>query len=159
MAKPINALLNLADPSHCDPRHCDVEHRFQHNDFALLCSPQAEHQKSSRQGKTSSKPVNKTASFRSGTSPISIPGSMRRKWRAISKPWMPIASRSRPIFKGKLARGTANEDGGNGSRQPCDAYEAIDDLAGRLGSYAGLVHPETALIPQFQSFTAMCPSD
>src|SRR5690349_25085906 len=43
-------------------------------------------------------------------------------------------------FKGKLATGTANEDGGKWLAGAVRRYEAIDDLAGRLGSYAGLVH-------------------
>ena len=43
-------------------------------------------------------------------------------------------------YKGKLATGTANEDGGKWLAEAVRRYEAIDDLAGRLGSYAGLVH-------------------
>ena len=43
-------------------------------------------------------------------------------------------------FKGKLAEHTAREDGGKWLAEAVRRYEAIDDLAGRLGSYAGLVH-------------------
>src|SRR5437868_13228760 len=43
-------------------------------------------------------------------------------------------------YKGKLAERTAQEDGGRWLAGAVRRYEAIDDLAGRLGSYAGLVH-------------------
>jgi len=43
-------------------------------------------------------------------------------------------------YKGKLAEHTAQEDGGKWLAEAVKRYEAIDDLAGRLGSYAGLVH-------------------
>ncbi|MGQ0683294.1 M3 family oligoendopeptidase [Bradyrhizobium sp.] len=43
-------------------------------------------------------------------------------------------------YKGKLAEFTAREDGGRWLAEAVRRYEAIDDLAGRLGSYAGLVH-------------------
>src|ERR1700732_1959389 len=43
-------------------------------------------------------------------------------------------------YKGKLAEQTAREGGGKWLAEAVRRYEAIDDLAGRLGSYAGLVH-------------------
>jgi len=43
-------------------------------------------------------------------------------------------------YKGKLAEFTATEGGGRWLAEAVRRYEAIDDLAGRLGSYAGLVH-------------------
>ena len=43
-------------------------------------------------------------------------------------------------YKGRLAEHTAREDGGKWLAEAVRRYEAIDDLAGRLGSYAGLVH-------------------
>ena len=43
-------------------------------------------------------------------------------------------------YKGKLAEHVAGEDGGQWLATAVKRYEAIDDLAGRLGSYAGLVH-------------------
>src|SRR5882724_5534052 len=43
-------------------------------------------------------------------------------------------------YKGKLAERVAQEDGGQWLAEAVKRYEAIDDLAGRLGSYAGLVH-------------------
>src|SRR5271154_4261605 len=43
-------------------------------------------------------------------------------------------------YKGKLAEHTARDDGGRWLAEAVKRYEAIDDLAGRLGSYAGLVH-------------------
>jgi oligoendopeptidase F len=43
-------------------------------------------------------------------------------------------------FKGKLAEKTAGEGGGEWLAGAVKRYEAIDDLAGRLGSYASLIH-------------------
>src|ERR1043166_2204984 len=43
-------------------------------------------------------------------------------------------------YKGKLAEFTARDDGGSWLAEAVKRHEAIDDLAGRLGSYAGLVH-------------------
>src|SRR6266571_5090635 len=55
-------------------------------------------------------------------------------------------------FKGKLATGTANEDGGKWLAAAVRRYEAIDDLAGRLGSYAGLVHAGDSVDPTISKF-------
>src|SRR3989440_12750437 len=43
-------------------------------------------------------------------------------------------------YKGKLAEQTAKDGGGKWLAEAVRRYEAIDDLAGRLGSYAGLGH-------------------
>src|SRR5215831_3157182 len=43
-------------------------------------------------------------------------------------------------YRGKLAEFTARDDGGSWLAEAVKRYEAIDDLAGQLGSYAGLVH-------------------
>ncbi|MGY3121138.1 oligoendopeptidase F [Bradyrhizobium sp. S3.14.4] len=55
-------------------------------------------------------------------------------------------------YKGKLATGTANEDGGKWLAEAVRRYEAIDDLAGRLGSYAGLVHAGDSVDPTISKF-------
>jgi oligoendopeptidase F len=55
-------------------------------------------------------------------------------------------------YKGKLAAGTAGEDGGRWLAQAVRRYEAIDDLAGRLGSYAGLVHAGDSVDPAISKF-------
>ncbi|WGD51721.1 M3 family oligoendopeptidase [Bradyrhizobium sp. CB1650] len=55
-------------------------------------------------------------------------------------------------YKGKLATGTANEDGGKWLAEAVRRYEAIDDLAGRLGSYAGLVHAGDSVDPKISKF-------
>src|SRR6201995_690495 len=55
-------------------------------------------------------------------------------------------------YKGKLATGTANEDGGKWLAGAARRYEAIDDLAGRLGSYAGLVHAGDSVDPAISKF-------
>ena len=50
-------------------------------------------------------------------------------------------------YKGKLAEGLAREDGGRWLAEAVRRYEAIDDLAGRLGSYVGLVHAGDSVDP------------
>ena len=55
-------------------------------------------------------------------------------------------------YRGKLAEGTAQGDGGNWLAEAVRRYEAIDDLAGRLGSYAGLVHAGDSLDPAISKF-------
>ncbi|MDE5441901.1 M3 family oligoendopeptidase [Bradyrhizobium sp. CSA207] len=55
-------------------------------------------------------------------------------------------------YKGKLATGTANEDGGKWLAEAVRRYELIDDLAGRLGSYAGLVHAGDSVDPKISKF-------
>src|SRR3954451_24449974 len=43
-------------------------------------------------------------------------------------------------YQGKLAAQISSENGGRWLAEAVRRYEAIDDLAGRLGAYAGLVH-------------------
>ena len=47
---------------------------------------------------------------------------------------------------------TAREDGGRWLAEAVRRYEAIDDLAGRLGSYAGLVHAGDSVDPAISKF-------
>jgi oligoendopeptidase F len=55
-------------------------------------------------------------------------------------------------YKGKLAEGVARDDGGLWLAEAVTRYEAIDDLAGRLGSYAGLVHAGDSVDPAISKF-------
>ena len=55
-------------------------------------------------------------------------------------------------YKGKLADFTARDDGGSWLAEAVRRYEAIDDLAGRLGSYAGLVHAGDSVDPAISKF-------
>lgn len=55
-------------------------------------------------------------------------------------------------YKGRLATGTANENGGKWLAEAVRRYEAIDDLAGRLGSFAGLVHAGDSVDPAISKF-------
>jgi oligoendopeptidase F len=55
-------------------------------------------------------------------------------------------------YKGKLAERTAAEGGGQWLAEAVTRYEAIDDLAGRLGSYAGLVHAGDSVDPAITKF-------
>jgi oligoendopeptidase F len=55
-------------------------------------------------------------------------------------------------YKGKLAERVAGDDGGRWLAEAVKRYEAIDDLAGRLGSYAGLVHAGDSVDPDISKF-------
>jgi oligoendopeptidase F len=55
-------------------------------------------------------------------------------------------------YKGKLAERTAKERGGEWLAEAIRRYEALDDLAGRLGSYAGLVHAGDSVDPAITKF-------
>jgi oligoendopeptidase F len=55
-------------------------------------------------------------------------------------------------YKGKLAEYAAKEDGGRWLAGAVERYEAIDDLAGRLGSYAGLIHAGDSVNPAITKF-------
>src|ERR1700733_3454773 len=55
-------------------------------------------------------------------------------------------------YKGKLAAQTANEGGGKWLAEAVRRYEAIDDLAGRLASYAGLIHAGDSVDPKIPKF-------
>src|SRR5262245_46574787 len=55
-------------------------------------------------------------------------------------------------YKGRLAEFTARDDGGSWLAEAVRRYEAIDDLAGRLGSYAGLVHAGDSVDPAISKF-------
>src|ERR1700744_2701782 len=55
-------------------------------------------------------------------------------------------------YKGKLAEQTAAEGGGRWLAGAVKRYEAIDDLAGRLSSYAGLVHAGDSVDPVISKF-------
>jgi len=55
-------------------------------------------------------------------------------------------------YKGRLAEETAKPDGGVWLAEAVRRYEAIDDLAGRLGSYAGLVHAGDSVDPAISKF-------
>src|ERR1700688_1791292 len=55
-------------------------------------------------------------------------------------------------YKGKLAEKTAEQGGGVWLAGAVRRFEAIDDLAGRLGSYAGLVHAGDSVDPAISKF-------
>src|SRR3954470_8877859 len=55
-------------------------------------------------------------------------------------------------YKGRLAERTAQEGGGTWLAAAVKRYEAIDDLAGRLGSYASLVHAGDSVDPAISKF-------
>src|SRR5487761_1965058 len=55
-------------------------------------------------------------------------------------------------YKGKLAERTAAEGGGRWLAGAVRRYEAIDDLTGRLGSFAGLVHAGDSVDPAISKF-------
>src|ERR1700684_1117840 len=55
-------------------------------------------------------------------------------------------------YKGRLAERTAAEGGGLWVAGGVKRYEAIDDLAGRLSSYAGLAHAGDSVDPVISKF-------
>jgi oligoendopeptidase F len=55
-------------------------------------------------------------------------------------------------YKGQIAPQTAEEGGGKWLAEAVRRYEMIDDLAGRLGSYAGLVHAGDSVDPTISKF-------
>src|SRR6201989_1167076 len=55
-------------------------------------------------------------------------------------------------YKGRLAEEVAKDAGGAWLATAVKRYEAIDDLAGRLGSYAGLVHAGDSVDPAISKF-------
>lgn len=55
-------------------------------------------------------------------------------------------------YKGRLAEETARPGGGVWLAGAVRRYEAIDDIAGRLGSYAGLVHAGDSVDPAISKF-------
>jgi oligoendopeptidase F len=55
-------------------------------------------------------------------------------------------------YAGKLAEGVARTDGGAWLADAVKRYEEIDDLAGRLISYAGLVHAGDTADPKISKF-------
>jgi oligoendopeptidase F len=55
-------------------------------------------------------------------------------------------------YKGRLATETARPGGGAWLAAAVKRYEAIDDLAGRLGSYAGLIHAGDSVDPAISKF-------
>ncbi|MGO4712319.1 M3 family oligoendopeptidase [Bradyrhizobium sp. 2TAF24] len=55
-------------------------------------------------------------------------------------------------YKGKLAEGVAAAKGGIWLAEAVRAFEAIDDLAGRLVSFAGLVHAGDTVDPAISKF-------
>ncbi|MFL6796767.1 MAG: M3 family oligoendopeptidase [Xanthobacteraceae bacterium] len=55
-------------------------------------------------------------------------------------------------YKGKLAQMLDDRDGGAALAQAVQSYERLEDLLGRLGSFAGLVHAENTLDPARAKF-------
>jgi oligoendopeptidase F len=55
-------------------------------------------------------------------------------------------------YKGSLAARTAEGAGGKWLAEAVKRFEAIDDLAGRLGSYAGLIHAGDSVDPAISKF-------
>jgi oligoendopeptidase F len=55
-------------------------------------------------------------------------------------------------YKGKLAGMAASPDGGAALAEAVQRYETLDDLMGRLGSYAGLIHAGDTVDPARTKF-------
>ena len=55
-------------------------------------------------------------------------------------------------YKGRIADAVGKPDGGTWLAEAVKSYEAIDDLAGRLGSFAGLAHAGNTVDPAITKF-------
>src|SRR5207245_7975203 len=55
-------------------------------------------------------------------------------------------------YEGRLAQETAKDGGGAWLAGAVKRYEAIDDLAGKLASYAGLTHAGDSVDPAISKF-------
>ncbi|EKS35222.1 M3 family oligoendopeptidase [Afipia clevelandensis] len=55
-------------------------------------------------------------------------------------------------YKGKIAERVVQSDGGEWLAEAIRSYEAIDDLAGRLASFAGLAHAGNTVDPAISKF-------
>ena len=55
-------------------------------------------------------------------------------------------------YKGRIADAVGGSDGGTWLAEAVKRYEAIDDLAGRLGSFAGLAHAGNTVDPAITKF-------
>ena len=114
----------------------------------------------SRAGKPSRKPAAgkastpnpKPASCRNGIWPIFIPVSTREEVTRDLQKMDADCTAFETDYKGKLAERIAGDDGGRWLAEAVRRYEAIDDLAGRLGSYAGLVHAGDSVDPDISKF-------
>ena len=88
-----------------------------------------------------------------GTSAIFIPGlddpAIKRD---PSTAWMPTALAFEEAYKGKLDAMTRAPAAGINLAEVVRRYEAIDDLMGRIGSYAGLVHAGNTVDPARTKF-------
>ena len=157
---PINALLNVAVPLTIPPPF-RLNTGFEQDDLALLVrSPQASRSTQIRPPRN--RPPTKSAKSAGKSQDRQVAGmesgrSLFRHRRARSRArscrrWMPIASRLRPTTRASLREQTAREDGGKWLAEAVRRYEAIDDLAGRLGSYAGLVHAGDSVDPAISKF-------
>lgn len=56
------------------------------------------------------------------------------------------------LYKGKLSEGVVKDGGADWLGAAVRRFEGIDDLAGRLGSYAGLVHAGNTVDPKISKF-------
>lgn len=56
------------------------------------------------------------------------------------------------LYKGELAQGAAKDGGGDWLAAAVRRYEQLDDLTGRIGSYASLVHAGNTVDPKISKF-------
>ncbi len=156
---PINALLKVDAPPSLGRFRSKCKHRFEPDDLALLIrSPQtARPTQIQHPGKPPAQKIAKKSKSKAGKLPewnladlysgIDAPEVTRDLDRMDAE-----CVAFETDYKGKLAEETAAEGGGNWLAEAVRRYEAIDDLAGRLGSYAGLVHAGDSVDPAISKF-------
>ena len=148
---PINALLNVAVlPSPRLP-HSDrtqVSYKMNSRSTSALRKPSTQRKPTSKKALAKSKsgklPEWNLADLYSGINALEI----TRDLEKLDKECVAFET----DYKGKLAEQTARERGGEWLAEAVRRYEAIDDLAGRLGSYAGLVHAGDSVNPVITKF-------
>src|SRR6516165_1156392 len=147
---PINALLNLTVPASIRFGSTQVSNQMTSRNTSAL--------RKSNAGKSAAKSGNpKKATSKTGKLPewnlddlyagIDAPEIARDLQRMDSE-----CVTFETDYKGKLAEQTAGEGGGKWLAEAVRRYEAIDDLAGRLGSYAGLIHAGDNVDPAISKF-------
>ena len=148
---PINALLNVAVLPSCPLAALRLNPGFEQDDLALRLRPsqtirstQAHQQEVLAKSKSGKLPEWNLADLYSGIDAPEIT-------RDLEKLDIECVS-FETDYKGRLAGQTAREQGGEWLAEAVRRYEAIDDLAGRLGSYAGLVHAGDSVDPVITKF-------
>ncbi len=162
---PINARLSVGVPASLGglpPLRLKRKHRLEQDDLALqICSRQIRSSQIRSRAKASVQRKSSTRKSAAKSKPAKLPEwNLADLYSGIDAP---EATRDlqqmdadcvafETDYKGKLAEKAAGEGGGKWLAEAIRRYEAIDDLAGRLASYAGLIHAGDSVDPAITKF-------